>query len=591
MSNSGPRLGKRKTERLCLLLIGLIMALLFWKLFTVLQRDFADVNNRVNNGTMVNLNAGNTAEAMTDLLKKGMYFEDPKDIAFIAATVAAAKEPGSAIDNIGTLNKKQYFVSADEAFLKGGKSFRHRVELSRDLLGFSDVDSTSFEKEKKHPLHVSAQTNAGLGNYHIAGTIKKQDGQPAPNVLLRLRLLVPQESSSASDDDEKNIIQFKNGVRKIFIQDSVKSLQLLSFNAYARTDASGNYIFSGLPGNNSYEIIPLHPGYEFGRSKGIDKLLGNATFNFVESPHMMTLFSAKDFNILKKEKAFIVRTPTEVTDWFRIIVITFFCSFFLLHLIFSIHSPNTDQLLLPVIMILTGLSFITLFSLQDPLRDRFLVKSTFIYFCIGMAAILMFQFVNLKKFTPDSGMFRLFIFKNNRKAANGWPWALAATAFLCLTILFGTGPEGSGVKVNLFGFQPSEIVKYMVILFLGGFFALNEKFISEYPSFNKRLSFFAFSVIAIVATIFLFLVIGDLGPAIICCFTFIILFSFSRGDFMQVVAAMVLYAIATWIFKNVWMATGITVAALALYMLVGKKKLSESAVMALVVVSGIFITG
>ena len=58
---------------------------------------------------------------------------------------------------------------------------------------------------------------------------------------------------------------------------------------------------------------------------------------------------------------------------------------------------------------------------------------------------------------------------------------------------------------------------------------------------------------------------------------------------MQVVAAMVLYAIATWIFKNVWLATGIAVAALVLYMLFSKKKLSESAVMALVVVSGFLL--
>ena len=184
MSNAVPRVGNRKTERLCLVLIGVIMTLLFWKLFTVLQRDFAEVDSRVGNGTMINLNAGNTAEAMTELLKKGMYFEDPKDIAFIAATVAAAKEPGSTIDNIGTLNKKQYFVNADEAFLKGGKSFKNRVQLSRDLLGFSAADSTSFEKESKHPLQVSSQTNVGLGNYDISGTIKKQDGQPAAECFI-----------------------------------------------------------------------------------------------------------------------------------------------------------------------------------------------------------------------------------------------------------------------------------------------------------------------------------------------------------------------------------------------------------------------
>ncbi|MEP7229202.1 MAG: FtsW/RodA/SpoVE family cell cycle protein [Ginsengibacter sp.] len=589
MSNSGAWFKNRKAERICMLLIGIIMALLFWKLYTVLQCDFTEVETRIGNGTMINLNTGRPGESMTEVLKKGMYFEDPKDIAFIAATMATAKGDGSVMENIGTLNKNQYFLNADEAFAKGGASFKRRVLLSRELLGFSGDDSTSFEKERKHPLQVAAQTNVDLGTDNISGTVKSEDGRPATGVLLRLRMLVPQDSVTASGGGDNNIIQFKNGTRKIFVRDSAKNLQLISFSAYARTDASGNYVFSGLPANKSYEILPLHPGYEFGRSRGVEKLQGNATFNFTESLHKMRLFSAKDFNTLKKEKAFIVRTPGEVTDWFRIIVITFFASFFLLHLVFSMHSPRTDQLLLPVVMILTGLSFITLFSLQDPLRDRFLVKSTFIYFCIGMASILVFQFINLKKFTPDSGLFRLFIFKDNRKAADGWPWALAAMGLLCLTILFGTGPEGSGVKVNLFGFQPSEIVKYMVILFLAGFFAINEKFISEYPSFNKRLSFFVFAVVAIVATILLFLVIGDLGPAIICCFTFIILFSFSRGDFMQVVASMVLYALAIWIFKNVWLATGITVAALALYMLIAKKKLSESAVMALVVVSGFLL--
>ncbi|MEP6627026.1 MAG: cell cycle protein, partial [Ginsengibacter sp.] len=217
MSNSGAWFRNRKAERICLLLIGIIMGLLFWKLFTVLQRDFAEVDARIDNGTMINLNAGKPGEAMAGVLKNGMYFEDPKDIAFTAATVAAAKVPGSVIDNIGTLNKKQYFVNADEAFLKGGKSFKRRVELSRDLLGFSGSDSISFEREKKHPLNVPAQTNLDLGTDNISGIVK-QGEQAAPGVLLRLRMLIPQDSiNAAGGDDEKNIIQFKNGVRKTFI--------------------------------------------------------------------------------------------------------------------------------------------------------------------------------------------------------------------------------------------------------------------------------------------------------------------------------------------------------------------------------------
>jgi cell division protein FtsW (lipid II flippase) len=183
----------------------------------------------------------------------------------------------------------------------------------------------------------------------------------------------------------------------------------------------------------------------------------------------------------------------------------------------------------------------------------------------------------------------MFIFKNNRKAANGWPWIILAMTLLVLTIRFGSGPEGSGVKVNLFGFQPSEIVKYLVIIFLAGFFAANERFISEYASWRKRWSFFSFALISIGITLFLFLMLGDMGPAIIICFTFIVLFSFSRGDFMFMALSVIFYVLVTWLFKNVWLSGGLTAAMLLFVILFKRKQLSESAIMALVIIAG-FLT-
>ncbi|MEJ7676513.1 MAG: FtsW/RodA/SpoVE family cell cycle protein [Segetibacter sp.] len=272
-----------------------------------------------------------------------------------------------------------------------------------------------------------------------------------------------------------------------------------------------------------------------------------------------------------------------------IIVVSFIASFWMLHLLLSIRFSQADQFILPAIMVLTGLSFLTLFSLQDPLRDRFFAKSTLTYFGCGIFGIIVLMLFNLRRFTADSELFRLFIFKEIRSAANGWQWALGAMGLLMLTILFGTGPEGSGVKVNLLGFQPSEIVKYLVVIFLAGFFAANEKYISEYTSWHKRFSFFFFALLAILGTILLFLILGDLGPAMVCCFTFIILFSFSRGDFASMVAAIVLYVLSLWILKNVWIATGVTAGCLLIYMLYNKKQLSESSIMALVVIAGFLL--
>ncbi|RZK69423.1 MAG: cell cycle protein, partial [Pedobacter sp.] len=176
--------------------------------------------------------------------------------------------------------------------------------------------------------------------------------------------------------------------------------------------------------------------------------------------------------------------------------------------------------------------------------------------------------------------------KSNR--ANGWQWAIMALGLLGLTIIFGSGPEGSGVKVNLFGVQPSEIVKYAIILFLAGFFASNEKFITEYRSWGKRWHFLSFALAAMLGAILMYLVLGDLGPAMVVCFTFIILFSFSRGDFMMMLVAIIVYTISVW-FLNIWIASLVTVAVLALAMAFNKKQTSESAIMVIMVMAGFLL--
>jgi hypothetical protein len=368
-------------------------------------------------------------------------------------------------------------------------------------LGFSEIDSILLNQGRKQPPDVSAITSAGVGSHNISGTIKKNDGQPVAGVIVRLQMIIPPDSVYSSELSEENkIIELENGIRKVFVLDSANRKQLQTFIAYARTDNEGKYAFTGLPGNEAYGVVPLQTGYQFGRSQGVQQLKTDASFNFLQSLHTLKLFSTRDFNTLKKEKAFIVRTPQEATRWFWIIVTVFFSAFFLLHLLLSIRFPGADQLILPVLMMLTGLSFITLLSLQDPLRDRFLAKNTLTYFGAGFIGIFILMMFNLRSFTTDSWLYRLGIFKNIRSAGNGWPLALVAIGLLLLTIFYGTGPEGSGVKVNLLGFQPSEIVKFLVIIFLAGFFAANEKFISEYASWNKRFSFFFFALVAIITT-------------------------------------------------------------------------------------------
>jgi cell division protein FtsW (lipid II flippase) len=582
----------RGLERTFLLLISALMAFIFFQLYSVLEKDFEEVPKRLSEGSMINLNDPDPAQQMKMLLQRGFYFEDPRDIEIVRGILAQRMNTaGEEIDNIGELNKRRYDVNADLAFAQGGESYKKRVQLSKSLLGYNGDDSLRFTQEKRAPPALPAVNNLSLGTHAITGTIYDRNGRLLPGVLVRLGMILPQDSTYSENVTEvENIIkENKGGVQKIFAIDSAKKRQLQSLTAYARTDASGKFSFTNLPDDKAFEVIPLQPGYQFGPSKGVQELDRNVAFSFYQAPHTIKLFSTRDFNNLKKEKALIIRTPDQFRSWFFIIVGSFFFCFFLLHILLSIRAPQADQLVVPIIMLLTGISFVTLLSLQDPLRDRFLTQNMWRYFVAGIVIIGIMLFVNLRRFTTDSVLYRVFTLRKMHSSAKGWQWGVLAILLLLMTIFFGTGPEGSGVKVNLFGFQPSEVVKYLIILFLAGFFATNEKFISEYTGWQKRWSFFSFALIAILTTIILFLILGDLGPAIVCCFSFIILFSFSRGDFGFMIGSIVVYVLSIWILKNVWLATAVTAGLLILAILFWRKQISESAIMALVVIAGFLL--
>ncbi|GAA4731971.1 FtsW/RodA/SpoVE family cell cycle protein [Flavisolibacter ginsenosidimutans] len=582
----------RNIERVFLFAIGAVMLFLFAHLFDMLKKKYFDeVPKRLAEGSMINLNAPKPAENLAALLQRGFYFEDPRDIELIRAVASQGFSGTQEMDNIGELNKRAFEISTDDAYLKGGESFRRRAKLSRTLIGFTGNDSLRFERERTAPPKLPSSVNIGLGNYNISGKIKEGENFSA-GVLVRLQMILPQDSlySEDVDDEGRTVVDSSATLVKTFRVDSNNHRQLVSLQAYARTENNGSFLFNGLSSNKAYELIPLKPGYQFGSSKGVQDLSENVAFTFTQVPHKMKAFSTRDFNNLRREKALIVRMPEEVTKWYWTIAVVFFAGFFLLHLFLSFRFPQADQLLLPLLMLLTGISFLTLLSLQDPLRDRFFGRSTLFYFAGGLLGIFVLLFFNLKKFTTDSGLYRLFVFKKASKAANGWPWAIAAMGLLMLTILLGTGPEGSGVKVNLFGFQPSEIVKFLIVVFLAGFFATNEKFISEYGRWQKRWRFFGFALIAILGVLGLFLWLGDLGPAMVACFTFIILFSFSRGDFAYAVGTAAVYVLSIWLtHNNILLATTITVGLLLLAIFFVKKQLTESAIMLLVVMASFLL--
>ena len=139
-----------------MLLLGSVLVYLFLQLHSVLQKDFAEVPQRLQDGSMVNLNSDRLDQRIKYLLEKEFYFEDPRDIQLAYSVVAqgmGAVDGG--MDNIGELNKQRFSISTQDALDKGGISFRKRAILARTLIGFSGDDSLRYDQEKKIPAHTA----------------------------------------------------------------------------------------------------------------------------------------------------------------------------------------------------------------------------------------------------------------------------------------------------------------------------------------------------------------------------------------------------------------------------------------------------
>ena len=145
-----------------------------------------------------------------------------------------------------------------------------------------------------------------------------------------------------------------------------------------------------------------------------------------------------------------------------------------------------------------------------------------------------------------------------------WPqgigYMLVALMLVVLLRIFGSGPEGSGARVNLGPLQPSEISKYLVVVFMAAFFATNAEKIRGYATriddLILKLKFQARTIIIMVLCLGLLLgcyvlLISDMGPALVLIVTFLFIYSIARGDFLQLILGVITFVLtmmfASWV--------------------------------------------
>lgn len=510
-------------ERGYLLGATLLLLVLFARLYVNLQPAFDRATRDYAAGTALNLQPGLSAGALERLLRQGNYVTDPRDARLIADSLPDKLRREGAPDNLGAINKRTFAVRVPVAWRSpiGGNDFQSRLSVSRQQMGF---DSTLYVRELSQPKPYPAVV--GAGGLQLSGRVVDQSPEPRPvaNVLVQLKQHRP---AGPNDEGTTDPVQ------------------------YARTDADGRFAFGGLQAGGSYSVLPLKPGWEFGGRRGTPRLTGSADYTFAARPHTLRLLGPVVYGQLKSDHALTVRTPDQFRRSFGTAVGLFLLAFWLVHGFWTFRRFQPDPLLLPVLMLLTGLSVLTLTAIQDPLGDTFYGLQTVQGVGLGLLGLAVVSQMDIGRFYTRWWFDPLV---NLRRRATfqltGWTWLVLAFGLAGLTLLVGTGPEGSGVRVNLriggLLFQPSELTKYLLLLFLAGFFAAHEEQLRTLPDLRWRWRVSVGVFLGVGGLMGLYLLLGDMGPALVIGFTFLLFYTIARNTLGITLLAGLIYGLALW---------------------------------------------
>lgn len=308
------------------------------------------------------------------------------------------------------------------------------------------------------------------------------------------------------------------------------------------------------------ELLPLMTVFE---DEGDKQFAAQKIFEFLQSgarpvPNVGALAKVRVneretllASVRPLKSSFIVRRPADFRHDLLRYILLFFGSFYVVHIVWCALNFRGDQLLIPVIHLLTGLGFGLMISLSDPLRDT----ANFINYsqgvAIGCGFMLAASFLDYQ---------RLML----RARRYYWIPLVLSLILSGLLIIKGYGPGTSEAKVNLNvpligAIQPVEIIKILIVCFLAWYFGKHWEFLRDLKERNlvplkvrrfikiPRLKDLIPVVISILLVLCFFYFQKDLGPALILAFLFLVLYSVARNRPYVAASALLMLGGGIWI--------------------------------------------
>ncbi|HEY3162356.1 MAG TPA: FtsW/RodA/SpoVE family cell cycle protein [Vicinamibacterales bacterium] len=226
------------------------------------------------------------------------------------------------------------------------------------------------------------------------------------------------------------------------------------------------------------------------------------------------------------DAAAMMRTPDEFRRAVAMSLSMLLIGFYGLHAYRRLRRSRGDGLLLPAAAMLCGLGMMAMITLRDPPRESLLAQSFGSGVLIGCVVSGLVMRINVERF-------RSFTYLP----------LLGAVLLSVVLMVFGAGPGRSGVKVNLWGAQPVEVIRLLELLFLAGYLGSRWEYLRSLPRLGYAVPLF----IGIAASLTFYVAQKDLGPALVMGVLFLAMYSIACRRVGLAVTGLALLGTALWI--------------------------------------------
>jgi peptidoglycan glycosyltransferase len=222
------------------------------------------------------------------------------------------------------------------------------------------------------------------------------------------------------------------------------------------------------------------------------------------------------------------------------------------HLVLAWSGHRGDELLLPAAAALGAFGVVMLNRLPQDLAGNAalnlgMVGTQLVWFGVGLAAMVAVA-IGLR----DDGFLRHYKYS----------WGLFAAVLLVITFLFGTEVNDARlwIVIGPFGFQPSEAIKIMLVIFLAGYLSENRAVLAGAstrigPLALPPLPYLIPMLIVFAAVMLVVVVSRDLGTALLFFGVFLTMLFVATGRRSYVLFGMLLFvagsAVAYLLFPHV----------------------------------------